>query len=190
MAGRKAVDHALGAGAWLSASPRVQRLAAIQIAVILGTASVTVAVHQGPTTRGEPLALAAATGPASAPVVVDDPTPARSASARVSVAHAKSVRRPTKPRHPADPGWAYWSVRIRGCESHGRPDAAPDYKAKNPSSSASGAYQITDSTWGGRYGVPHASDASPGQQEAAAAELYRQYGKTSWAASAPCWRTH
>lgn len=190
MAGRKAVDHALGAGAWLSASPRVQRLAAVQIAVILGTASVTVAVHQGPTTRGEPLALAAATGPASAPVVVDDPTPARSASARVSVAHAKSARRPTKPRHPTDPGWAYWSMRIRGCESHGRPDAPPDYKAKNPSSSASGAYQITDSTWGGRYGVPHASDASPGQQEAAAAELYRQYGKTSWAASAPCWRTH
>ena len=24
---------------------------------------------------------------------------------------------------PRDPGWAYWSVRIRGCESHGRTDA-------------------------------------------------------------------
>ena len=93
-----------------------------------------------------------------------------------------------KRTQPRDPGWAYWSVRIRGCESHGRPDAPPDYAAKNPHSSASGAYQIVDATWDGRYGVKHASDATPAQQEAAAAELYQQHGTAWWAASAPCWR--
>ena len=86
-------------------------------------------------------------------------------------------------------GWAYWSARIRGCESHGNPDAPADYKAQNPHSTASGAYQITDATWDGSYGVSHASEASPAQQDAVAADLYRRHGTADWAASAPCWRT-
>ena len=188
MAGRQAgFTHALRAGGWVSASPRVQRLAAIQIAVLLGLASITVAVHQRPATRGEPLALAAATGPAAAPVVIDDRPAAR--PARVApVARPKPPRPPKRPRRSVDPGWAYWSVRIRGCESHGRPDASPDYQAKNPHSTASGAYQITDATWGGQHGVSHASDASPAQQDAVAADLYRRHGPADWAASAACWR--
>jgi hypothetical protein len=178
--------RAWAAGGWLSSSPRVQRLAAIQIAVLLGLASVTVAVHKHPAARGEPLALAAATGPAAAPVVVDDRHVAR--PARVTPARARPARQPKREKRPTDPGWAYWSVRIRGCESHGRPDAPADYKAKNPHSTASGAYQITDATWGGRYGISHASDASPVQQDTAAADLYRRHGTADWAASAPCWR--
>ena len=89
---------------------------------------------------------------------------------------------------PLPRGWQYWSARIRGCESHGRANAVPDYRAKNPESSASGAYQILDTTWGGRYGVSHASDATPEQQEAVAAELYRRHGTADWLASAACWR--
>ncbi|MCU1449014.1 MAG: putative secreted protein, partial [Acidimicrobiales bacterium] len=86
-------------------------------------------------------------------------------------------------------GWHFWSSRIRGCESHGRPDSPPDYRAENPDTSASGAYQILDSTWAGRFGVAHASDATPAQQEQAAADEYRRGGTTAWAASAACWRT-
>ncbi|MBV8980742.1 MAG: transglycosylase family protein [Acidimicrobiia bacterium] len=168
--------RAARAGAWFSASPRVQRVTALHVAIVLAAALGAAAVHRGPAPIGPPLALAAATGP-------ETPPGARAA-------HRSSTRSAKQARKSRDPGWAYWSVRIRGCESHGRPDAPPDYAAKNPHSSASGAYQILDSTWVGRFGVRHASEASPAQQEAAAAELYRRYGTASWAASAPCWRLH
>ncbi|MBV9042849.1 MAG: transglycosylase family protein [Acidimicrobiia bacterium] len=163
--------RASAAGAWLSASPRAQRVVAVHLAVVLSAALVAAVVHPGPAPVGPPLALAASSGPQPA------------ASTRVPIGHQK--RRTSETR---DSGWAYWSVRIRGCESHGRPDAPPDYAAQNPRSSASGAYQILDGTWGGRYGVRHASDATPAQQEAVAAEIYRQHGTAWWMASAPCWR--
>jgi hypothetical protein len=183
--------HARGAGAWLSASPRVQRLAAAHIVLVLGAALTAVAVHQGPDGPREPLALATATGPASAPVLLAaEPLPVHPVPPAVS--RSATPARPQPKAHPkqAPParGWAFWSARIRGCESRGRPDAPPDYKAKNPTSSASGAYQILDTTWSGRYGVRHASDATPEQQEVAAAELYSRHGTADWAASAACWR--
>jgi hypothetical protein len=155
--------------------------------LVMSAAIVAAVVHPGPAPVGPPLALAAASGPEAAPVA----PVARRSSSRPSARLAtrpKAGHQLKQPARPRDPGWAYWSARIRGCESHGRPDAPPDYWARNPHSSASGAYQIVDSTWAGRYGVQHASDATPAQQEAAAAELYRQYGKALWAASAPCWR--
>jgi len=177
--------HGRRAGAWLSASPRVQRLAAVQVAVLLGVALTAVVVHQRPASGGEPLALAAATGPAAAPVAVAADRPKHHAPrpTRSPVAAKRRAK-----RAPAPPGWDYWSTRIRGCESHGRTDAPGDYGAQNPHSTASGAYQITDATWGGRYDVDHASDATPDQQDAVAADLYRRHGTADWAASAPCWR--
>ena len=187
MAGRTArFARARWAGAWLSASPRVQRLAAVHVAIVLGAALTAVAMHQRPETAGEPLALAAATGPASARVVVAaSPPPNHPARPRAT----RAATKPRPKRAPAAPqGWDYWSTRIRGCESHGRPDAAPDYAAQNPHSTASGAYQITDSTWGGSYGVSHASDATPEQQDAVAADLYHRHGTADWKASATCWR--
>src|SRR5436305_1742954 len=188
MAGRTAgFVRARWAGAWLSASPRVQRLAAVHVAIVPGAALTAVAVHQGPERAGEPLALAAASGPVPArEAVVADTHSVHTGRATVSRAATRPHSK-TAPA-PARRGWEYWSTRIRGCESHGRPDAPPDYKAKNPDSSASGAYQITDTTWSGRFGVYHASDATPEQQEAAASDLYRRHGTADWAASAPCWR--
>ena len=51
-------------------------------------------------------------------------------------------------------------------------ESGGNYKANNPSSAggkgAWGAYQYIDTTWAGRYGVLHASDATPEQQDAAA----------------------
>ncbi|MBV9412875.1 MAG: transglycosylase family protein [Acidimicrobiia bacterium] len=183
-----AFARARGAGVWFSASPRVQRLAAISVAASLATALAVAAVHHRPASVGGPMALAATTAPVVAPVAVADEAPP------VQVRPVKAVRpsgpqQEKRPQAPADRGWEYWSARIRGCESHGRPDAAPDYKAQNPQSTASGAYQITDGTWAGRYGLQHASDATPAQQDAAAAELYRRHGTVDWAASAACWGT-
>jgi hypothetical protein len=192
VAGRKArfVD-ARGAGAWLSASPRVQTLVAAHVAVVLGAGLLAVGIHQRPDARSEPLALAAATGPASPPVELASASAPRPVRTPTRPAAAKPRAKPTRRRSAPPPpkGWAYWSSRIRGCESHGRPDAPPDYGAQNPHSTASGAYQITDTTWAGRYGLSHASEATPEQQEAAAADLYRRHGKADWMASAPCWRS-
>jgi hypothetical protein len=195
VAGRTAgFAHVRGAGAWLSASPRVQRVAAANIALVLGAGVGGIAMHQPPGSASEPLALASAVGPAAVgpvaigPVAAVDAPPSPLRAVREKPSRARARPRPKRPAPAPPKGWAYWSVRIRGCESHGRPDAQADYRAKNPSSTASGAYQILDVTWGGRFGVAHASDATPEQQEAAAAELYRRRGTADWAASAACWR--
>lgn len=73
---------------------------------------------------------------------------------------------------------------IRECESGG------SYKAQNPSSTASGAYQIIDGTWrsldaSGSYA--RAKDAPKSVQDAAARELIDREGTTPWNASKSCW---
>lgn len=64
---------------------------------------------------------------------------------------------------PADRGAIL--AAIRTFESGG------DYTAESASSTASGAYQFLDSTWGGYGGYARAKDAPPPVQDAAAAEL-------------------
>jgi LysM repeat protein len=62
-------------------------------------------------------------------------------------------------------GWAI-PESIVMCESGG------DYGAENPTSSASGAYQIIDETWDNYGGYAHASDAPPSVQDERAAQIY------------------
>jgi hypothetical protein len=102
---------------------------------------------------------------------------------------------PTDPAAVPPPGvdefsdaWGFWGPRIRGCESGNGPDGSPDYRALNRRSGASGAYQFMDSTWGGRYGVAKARDASPAEQETAAYQLFVRSGTSPWSYSYRCWR--
>ena len=74
--------------------------------------------------------------------------------------------------------------RIKYCESGG------NYRAVNPSSGASGAYQFMSTTW---HALPEsggyrtASAAPSWVQDAAARRLYAMYGTGPWAASRSCW---
>jgi LysM repeat protein len=73
---------------------------------------------------------------------------------------------------------------IVACESGGNP------RAQNPSSTASGTYQMLDSTWaayGGRAFAARAKDATPAQQTEVAERLYAARGLSPWAASRHCW---
>jgi hypothetical protein len=177
--------HVGGAGAWLSGSRQVQRATAIAVGVLLSAGVTRVAVERRTGSDEHPVAMTAAVGVLADAQVA--PAGNRSAPAAASRNRPRRLRfRPVA--QPPARGWQFWSARIRGCESHGRPDAPPDYGAENPDTSASGAYQILDSTWAGRFGVTHASDATPAQQEQVAADEYRRGGTTAWAASAPCWR--
>jgi transglycosylase-like protein len=65
------------------------------------------------------------------------------------------------------------------CESGG------NYLAENDYSTASGAYQIIDSSWAGYGGYSHASDAPPAVQDAKAALMWAGgAGISHWAACA------
>lgn len=71
--------------------------------------------------------------------------------------------------------------RIAQCESGG------SYTAQNPTSTASGKYQVIDGTWGGYGGYRRAADAPPEVQEAHARELLARAGTRPWNASRRCW---
>lgn len=77
-------------------------------------------------------------------------------------------------------------IRIRSCES-GDGHGSYDYRAENPSSTASGAWQIIDGTWGGYGGYHHASSAPRDVQDARAMQIYRESGTRPWNASRRCW---
>lgn len=72
-------------------------------------------------------------------------------------------------------------LRIRECESGG------DYRAENPRSTASGAWQILDGTWHRYGGYRHASHAPRDLQDAKALALYADRGTSPWNASRRCW---
>lgn len=72
-------------------------------------------------------------------------------------------------------------LRIRSCES------GDSYTAANPASTASGAYQVLDSTWGGYGGYSRSKYAPRSVQDAFALRLFREQGSAPWAASAGCW---
>jgi hypothetical protein len=78
-------------------------------------------------------------------------------------------------------------ITVGQCESGGGPGTSINYSAQNPSTSASGGFQIMDETWAGFGGYQHAKDAPPAVQIAKAQQLYASSGTGPWAASAGCW---
>lgn len=96
----------------------------------------------------------------------------------VQVEHQPRQRasEPTPARTSGGPsnGWAI-PESIVMCESGG------NYSAENPTSTASGAYQIIDGTWGGYGGYSHASDAPPSVQDERAAQIWAGgAGRGNW----------
>ena len=106
-----------------------------------------------------------------------------------------TVARPERPPLPA--GGALLA-RIRWCESRN------DYTARNPRSTASGAYQFLDGTWRSQASKievtaedgskttadrmwPRAYLAPPHIQDQAAAILFAAAGARPWYASRGCW---
>jgi hypothetical protein len=73
-------------------------------------------------------------------------------------------------------------ARIATCESHN------NYAAQNAHSTASGKYQVLDSTWGRYGGYARAKDAPAATQEQQAHEMYARSGSAPWAASRECWK--
>ena len=75
------------------------------------------------------------------------------------------------------------AAHVRQCESGG------NYRAENPHSSASGAYQFINATWTETTGLrPPASAYPPGAQDRAFAKLWNGgRGAHHWNASRPCW---
>ena len=60
-------------------------------------------------------------------------------------------------------------------------ESGGDYKAENPTSTASGKYQFIDGTWNGYGGYQHASDAPPAVQDAKACEVWADgQGASNW----------
>ncbi|GEM_PF-5826149 len=87
------------------------------------------------------------------------------------------------PAHAADTGVPVLE-EIKQCESGG------DYTAHNPFSTASGAYQFLDMVWQSTdagAGYASAADAPEEVQDAAAVELYQEWGTYPWLPSVHCW---
>lgn len=88
--------------------------------------------------------------------------------------------------------------RIGGCESIGDPDGPLLWRQPNlQGSSASGAFQVLDSTWAGwarSYGADtdatsysRAMHAPPSTQVAVVLRAYSAEGTTPWVSSRSCW---
>lgn len=114
---------------------------------------------------------------------------------RPVLAKQRPVTPPAPTATPQVPGVAAASTvepsgmlrRIGGCESADAPTAVIDYQAQNPISTASGGFQILDSTWGNFGGYSKARYAPPSIQIAEAEQLYGAEGTRPWISSESCW---
>lgn len=87
--------------------------------------------------------------------------------------------------HAAPLDWDSVKEPLARCESGNNP------KARNPTSSASGKWQLINGTWaanGGRIYARTAAQATVAEQEIVAKRLFLRLGLGPWNASKSCWR--
>lgn len=164
-------------GAWLTGSPAATDPAPRPVAVTVPATTTTVAS----TTTSQP------------------PDPPVSAKIRAS----RGVARRSTPEIAPGPlmaevdGMPVVLRRIGGCESAGAPDAPINWAAQNRHSTASGGFQILDSTWDGwvRAYAPDlvgmyqkARLAPPADQLRVARAAFERQGTGPWRASRRCWQ--
>ena len=103
------------------------------------------------------------------------------------------TRRPARVVRASGVSFTDQEMRVRSCESGANGSATKgrahdfNYKAENPSSTASGAWQFIDGTWGGFMGYSHAASAPRSVQDLKARQYIDANGLTPWTASRPCW---
>lgn len=132
------------------------------------------------------LTVAHLAGPSPTPADVGRSTPTTTSPTTTST----STTSTTVARFTADAGGdGSLHDRIQGCESGGGAHRPPNYRAKNPRSTASGAAQYLDSTWAGYGGYRRAMDApAEVQEERFQTDLANpKVGTRPWAASRHCW---
>lgn len=115
-----------------------------------------------------------------APVVVD--APASTSSSYQAPARQQNRQQP-RAQQPQQQAPVY-SNTGGGCvpDYIVQRESGGDYKAENPTSTASGKYQFLDGTWNGYGGYQHASDAPPAVQDAKACEVWDNgNGSSHWA---------
>lgn len=132
----------------------------------LGSTGTNAAADQGFVANAPDLTPAAAPAPKIDPIVVEK---------RVKVQPEPEPvvqQQPVQQSYGGGGGCGLDTIKAR--ESGG------DYRAQNPVSSASGAYQVLDGTWGGYGGYSRAGDAPPEVQDKFAQELYAKHGSQPW----------
>ncbi len=150
------------------------RTIALTVAIVAGCASTTDQPPGPSSTVAPPTLPPTAAPPATEPQAAPPPPPA--VTVPPVTAGGAGVA------SEGMPGQDVTLEAIARCESGG------DYEAENPTSTASGKYQVLDSTWDGYGGYERASDAPPEVQEAWAREAYARAGTAPWRASRSCWR--
>lgn len=98
---------------------------------------------------------------------------------------ARHLLKKWKKRHKVVVEWHYYKTHPMPWCTWG-PESGGNYRAKNPTSTAGGKYQILDGTWyanGGSHGYPldhPAAYAPPLEQERVGHTLYRRSGGSPW----------
>lgn len=123
--------------------------------------------------------------------------------AQVAAAKLRASRSSRAPRRSPVQAPVYAEVdgmpgllrRIGGCESAGDPNAPINWTAQNKHSTASGGFQILDSTWHGwtkayapdLVNIPKARLAQPSDQLRVARAAFERQGTGPWVSSRRCW---